>query len=95
MNTCNGATIFEKNNSEIKSEENKLIVFDGKLRHKAKSQIDTDRRIVINFNWRNKLAAKGVDGTDVKSTSTTQNDSFFRDGSGLLKLPIVHLPKPK
>ena len=51
LNTCNGSTIFEKNNAEIKSEENKLLVFDGNLKHKAKSQTDTYRRIVINFNF--------------------------------------------
>ena len=51
LNTCNGSTIFEKDNTEIKSEENKLLVFDGNLKHKAKSQTDTDKRIVINFNF--------------------------------------------
>jgi len=53
INTNNGGTIFEENNLEIKSEENKVITFDGNFKHKAKSQTDTDRRIVINFNWRN------------------------------------------
>ena len=54
LNDCNGSTIFEKDNTEIKSEENKLLVFDGNLKHKAKSQTDTERRIVINFNFKNK-----------------------------------------
>ena len=54
LNTCNGSTIFEKDNTEIKSEENKLLVFDGNLKHKAKSQTDTHKRIVINFNFINK-----------------------------------------
>jgi len=53
LNTCNGSTIFEKNNTEIKSEENKLLVFNGNLKHQAKSQTDTYRRIVINFNFIN------------------------------------------
>ncbi len=54
LNTCNGSTIFEKNNTEIKSEENKILLFDGNLRHQAKSQTDTFRRIVINFNFNEK-----------------------------------------
>ena len=53
MNTCNGGTVFQ-DKTEIQSEENKAIIFDGNTEHKAKSQTDTDRRIVINFNWRNK-----------------------------------------
>ena len=33
-----------------------------------------------------KLAAKGVDGTDVGTTITTQGDILYRDGSGLQRL---------
>lgn len=33
-----------------------------------------------------KLAAKGVDGTDVSTTLTTQGDLLYRDGSGLQRL---------
>jgi len=33
-----------------------------------------------------KLAAKGVDGTDVGATLTTQGDILYRDGSGLQRL---------
>ena len=33
-----------------------------------------------------KLAAKGVDGTDVSTTLTTQGDILYRDGSGLQRL---------
>jgi hypothetical protein len=33
-----------------------------------------------------KLAAKGVDGTDLTSTLTTQGDILYRDGSGLARL---------
>lgn len=35
-----------------------------------------------------KLAAKGVDGTDIGTTLTTQGDILFRDGSGLQRLAI-------
>ena len=33
-----------------------------------------------------KLAAKGVDGTDLTTTLTTQGDLLYRDGSGLARL---------
>ncbi len=33
-----------------------------------------------------KLAAKGVDGTDLTTTLTTQGDILYRDGSGLVRL---------
>ena len=33
-----------------------------------------------------KLAAKGVDGTDIGTTITTQGDILYRDGSGLQRL---------
>ena len=52
MNTCNGYTVIDKNNPiKIKSEENKIIIFDSNILHKAISQTDCERRIVINFNY--------------------------------------------
>ena len=39
----------------------------------------------VTANW-TKLAAKGVDGTDVSTTLTTQGDLLYRDGSGLQRL---------
>lgn len=50
MNTNNGYTIL-KNKIKIKTEENKLLIIDTKTSHAAVSQTDTDRRIVINFNY--------------------------------------------
>ena len=35
MNTCNGGTVFQ-DKTEIQSEENKAIIFDGNTEHKAK-----------------------------------------------------------
>jgi len=40
----------------------------------------------VTANW-TKLAAKGVDGTDLTSTLTTEGDILYRDGSGLQRLP--------
>jgi len=40
-----------KNKIKIKTEENKLLIIDTKTSHAAVSQTDTDRRIVINFNY--------------------------------------------
>ena len=39
----------------------------------------------VTANW-TKLAAKGVDGTDLTSTLTTEGDILYRDGSGLQRL---------
>ena len=39
-----------------------------------------------NATYWTKLAAKGVDGTDVGTTLTTQGDILYRDGSGLQRL---------
>ena len=39
-----------------------------------------------NASYWTKLAAKGVDGTDVGTTITTQGDLLYRDGSGLQRL---------
>ena len=51
VNTNNGHTLFKNNNKKIKCVENKLIIFDSKLSHKAVLQTDKDKRIVINFNY--------------------------------------------
>ena len=52
MNTNNGYTLLgEKEKIKIKSEANKIVVFDSKTKHCAVSQTDKPRRIVINFNY--------------------------------------------
>jgi hypothetical protein len=52
MNTCNGYTLLDEDKKiKITSEENKLLIFDSQIKHAAVSQTDTDRRIVINFNY--------------------------------------------
>ena len=49
INSNNGYTRFEKNNKKFKSEENKLIDFNGRLQHTGTSCTDSPYRIVINF----------------------------------------------
>tara|TARA_R100000353_G_C6393745_1_gene165557 strand:+ start:36 stop:515 length:480 start_codon:yes stop_codon:yes gene_type:complete len=47
VNTNNGYTVFK--NKKVKSEANKMIIFNGNTQHKVKYQTDRDTRIVINF----------------------------------------------
>ena len=49
INTNDGYTRFEKKNKKIKSEENKLIDFNGRLSHTGTSCTDAPYRMVINF----------------------------------------------
>jgi len=52
INTNNGFTLLDPiKRKEIKCEENKLLIFDGKILHSAVAQTDTDQRLVINFNY--------------------------------------------
>jgi hypothetical protein len=52
INTCNGKTVIKiKKEIEIKSEENKALVFDTDVLHKVVSQTDVDRRIILNINY--------------------------------------------
>ena len=50
FDNTNGYTRFEKGDI-VKSEENKYIEFDNKLKHTGSSCTDAKRRIVINFNY--------------------------------------------
>ena len=38
--------------SPVKSIGNRVVVFDGSLQHRSKSQTDTKRRMVLNINWK-------------------------------------------
>ena len=52
MNTNNGYTLLgEKEKIKIKSEENTMLIFNSQIKHCAVSQTDTERRVVINFNY--------------------------------------------
>ena len=50
VNSNNGKTLFE-DGTEVLSVENRLLVFDGKLKHTATTHSDTKTRCVINFNY--------------------------------------------
>tara|TARA_R100001132_G_C3199411_1_gene47541 strand:+ start:38 stop:535 length:498 start_codon:yes stop_codon:yes gene_type:complete len=50
INTCDGYTKF-KNGKKIKSEENKLIEFNTKIKHTGSSCTDKKRRVVLNLNY--------------------------------------------
>jgi hypothetical protein len=49
INSNNGYTLFKKKNKKFKSEENKLVDFDGCLQHTGTSCTDAPHRMVINF----------------------------------------------
>ena len=49
LNTNNGHTVFK--NKKVKSEKNKIVIFNGDVEHKAEYQTDKDTRMVINFNY--------------------------------------------
>ena len=51
VNTNNGFTEFKESKKKIKSVENRILIFPSGLTHRAIGQTDTDRRIVINFNY--------------------------------------------
>ena len=51
LNTCNGYTEFEDNGYKCYSEENKLVIFPGDLRHRGVSQTDKNRRVCLNINF--------------------------------------------
>jgi hypothetical protein len=52
MNTCNGYTLLDDiKKIKINCNENKMLIFDSQINHSGVSQTDTNRRIVINFNY--------------------------------------------
>lgn len=50
LNSNNGYTLFE-NGKKINSVENRMLLFDGSLRHLGTNCTDKQRRVVINFNY--------------------------------------------
>ncbi len=52
VNTNNGYTIFKHNNQRVESKANRLLVFNGHLKHAGVSNTDDCKnRIVININY--------------------------------------------
>ena len=50
LNTNNGKTIF-KNQKEIESVENRIIIFPSNLEHTGTTHTDTTYRMVLNLNY--------------------------------------------
>ena len=52
LNTCNGYTeLFDDKKTKIVSQENKVVIFNSQINHRAVSQTDNKRRIVLNLNY--------------------------------------------
>ena len=53
LNTCDGGTEFKINDKIefIKSEENKIVIFNSNIEHRAVTSKNADFRYIINFNY--------------------------------------------
>tara|TARA_R100001510_G_C7605702_1_gene170937 strand:+ start:449 stop:940 length:492 start_codon:yes stop_codon:yes gene_type:complete len=53
LNTCDGGTEFKINNKIkfIKSEENKIVIFNSNIEHRATTSQNEDFRYILNFNY--------------------------------------------
>ena len=53
LNTCNGGTELQLKNKKkfIKSEENKIIIFDSNTKHRGIIQTNTLTRYFLNLNY--------------------------------------------
>ena len=51
INTNNGYTRFEKNNKTVESKENRIVMFDSKLKHRGTNTTDQKKRVVLNINY--------------------------------------------
>ena len=51
LNTNNGKTLF-KNNKQIDSIENRVVIFPSNLEHTGTTHTDKDFRIVLNINYK-------------------------------------------
>ena len=53
MNTCNGYTRFKKGKN-VKSVANRVVIFDSNLQHSGVTSTNSQRRVIINFNFARK-----------------------------------------
>ena len=51
INTNNGYTIFEHNKQQVESIANRIVIFDGHLKHAGCSCTNQKRRVVLNLNY--------------------------------------------
>ena len=54
LNTNNGYTLFE-NGNKVECVENRMVIFDSNLKHCGVESNDSETRIVINFNYTEKV----------------------------------------
>jgi hypothetical protein len=58
VNSNNGKTIFTKNKKNVTSKANRLLMFDGRLKHCGTTSTNSKQRIIINFNFFNQNMGK-------------------------------------
>lgn len=51
VNTNDGGTQFQHDNTKIESKANRMVMFPNNLIHSGYSCTNSEQRIVINFNW--------------------------------------------
>ena len=51
LNTCDGYTIFKKDNKKIYSQANRIVIFDSKDKHTGTNTTNNTRRVVLNINY--------------------------------------------
>jgi len=53
LNTCDGGTEFKINDEIkfIKSEENKIVIFNSDIEHRGTKSTNVDFRYILNFNY--------------------------------------------
>ena len=56
LNTCDGGTEFTMDNKIkfIKAEENKIVIFNSNIEHRATTSKNCNFRYIVNFNYYNK-----------------------------------------
>ena len=53
LNNNNGKTILDENGTykKVDSKENRMLIFDGDIKHKAQYQTDVHKRYLLNINY--------------------------------------------
>ena len=51
LNENNGYTLFEEEKRKVKSEENRIVIFDAQMKHAGTDTTDQKKRVVLNLNY--------------------------------------------
>ena len=51
VNTCDGYTEFEETGQKVESIRNRIVIFDGSMRHRGTTTTNSKIRMLINFNY--------------------------------------------